>query len=100
MCCIDGDELQFVNIFCANTVVILCSADILYRCYVFFFNIITATIQVTKDRMSASPGLDYGPPCYSTLQSDRCLATFRLNLPLHLQGKKVYIVYSGMLVKL
>ena len=30
MCCLKSDELQFVNIFSANKVAILCSVDLLF----------------------------------------------------------------------
>jgi hypothetical protein len=42
--CLKSDELQFVDIFSANKVATLCSADLLYC----LLNCITETIQVTK----------------------------------------------------
>jgi len=51
MCCFKSDELQFLNIFCANRVAILCSVgpnklDLL--------NYITETLHVTEGRILVS----------------------------------------------
>ena len=41
MCCLTGDELQFVNMVSANKVATLCSVDILYYvCYVVLLKLV------------------------------------------------------------